>query len=102
MEKPGVNLRCKLPLQSGESDLIENLGVRPAKEPVLSEGIIPDYFFDVIKRRAYQQVDCTHCRRQVKVLIPMKVIADSDRIPVTGSEMKLIVFAATRRWRSYR
>ncbi|MGA8215667.1 MAG: hypothetical protein WB799_18875, partial [Candidatus Sulfotelmatobacter sp.] len=35
------------------------------------------------------------------VLIPMKVIADSDWIPVTGSEMKLIVFGAKRRWHSY-
>jgi hypothetical protein len=36
------------------------------------------------------------------LLIPMKVIADSDRIPVTSSEMKLIVFGAKRRWRFYR
>jgi hypothetical protein len=36
------------------------------------------------------------------VRIPMKVISDSDWIPVTGSEMKLIVFGAKRRWRSYR
>ena len=35
------------------------------------------------------------------VLIPMKVIIDSDMIPVTGSEVKLIVFGAKRRWRSY-
>ena len=35
------------------------------------------------------------------LLIPMKVIIDSDMIPVTGSEVKLIVFGAKRRWRSY-
>ncbi len=34
------------------------------------------------------------------MLIPMKVISDSDLIPVTGSEVKLIVFGAKRRWRS--
>jgi len=34
--------------------------------------------------------------------IPMKVFSDSDWIPVTGSEVKLIVFGAKRRWRSYR
>ena len=38
----------------------------------------------------------------VNLLIPMKVISDSDLIPVTGSEVKLIVFGAKRRWRSYR
>lgn len=37
-----------------------------------------------------------------EVLIPMKVIGDSDWIPVTGSEMKLIVFGAKQHWRSYR
>jgi hypothetical protein len=36
-----------------------------------------------------------------RVLIPMKVVIDSDLIPVTGSEVKLIVFGAKRRWRSY-
>ena len=36
-----------------------------------------------------------------KLGIPMKVVSDSDLIPVTGSEMKLIVFGAKRRWRSY-
>ena len=35
------------------------------------------------------------------MLIPMKVVSDSDMIPVTGSEVKLIVFGAKRRWRSY-
>ena len=39
---------------------------------------------------------------QTKVGIPMKVFSDSDWIPVTGSEVKLIVFGAKRRWRSYR
>ena len=37
-----------------------------------------------------------------RVLIPMKVVSDSDLIPVTGSEVKPIVFGAKRRWRSYR
>jgi hypothetical protein len=36
------------------------------------------------------------------MLIPMKVIGNSDLVPVTGSEVKLIVFGAKRRWRSYR
>jgi hypothetical protein len=36
------------------------------------------------------------------VLIPMKVVSDSDLNPVTGSEVKPIVFGAKRRWRSYR
>jgi hypothetical protein len=34
--------------------------------------------------------------------IPMKVISDSDLIPVTCSEVKAVVFGAKRRWRSYR
>ena len=33
--------------------------------------------------------------------IPMKVVSDSDLIPVTGSEVKPGVFGAKRRWRSY-
>jgi DNA helicase HerA-like ATPase len=36
------------------------------------------------------------------LLIPMKVVSDSDLIPVTGSEVKPIIFGAKRRWRSYR
>ena len=36
-----------------------------------------------------------------RLLIPMKMVSDSDWIPVTGSEVKLIVFGAKRRWRSY-
>ena len=36
------------------------------------------------------------------VRIPMKVISDSDLIPVTCSEVKAVVFGAKRRWRSYR
>ena len=36
------------------------------------------------------------------VRIPMKVVSDSDLIPVTGSEVKAVVFGAKRRWRSYR
>ncbi len=38
----------------------------------------------------------------VKWLIPMKVVGDSDLIPVTGSEVKPIIFGAKRRWHSYR
>ena len=34
--------------------------------------------------------------------IPMKVVSDSDLIPVTCSEVKPGVFGAKRRWRSYR
>ena len=39
--------------------------------------------------------------RLVKVRIPMKVVSDSDLIPVTCSEVKAVVFGAKRRWRSY-
>ena len=35
------------------------------------------------------------------VRIPMKVVSDSDLIPVTCSEVKAVVFGAKRRWRSY-
>ena len=35
------------------------------------------------------------------MLIPLKVVSDSDLIPVTGSEVKPVVFGAKRRWRSY-
>jgi hypothetical protein len=35
------------------------------------------------------------------VLIPLKVGGDSDLNPVTGSGVKLGVFGAQRRWRSY-
>ena len=34
--------------------------------------------------------------------IPMKVVSDFDLIPVTGSEVKPIIFGAKRRWRPYR
>jgi hypothetical protein len=34
--------------------------------------------------------------------IPMKLVSDSDLIPVTCSEVKAVVFGAKRRWRSYR
>ncbi|MGD0322687.1 MAG: hypothetical protein ABSD45_03005 [Terriglobia bacterium] len=36
------------------------------------------------------------------LLIPMKVVSDSDLIPVTCSEVMAVVFGAKRRWRSYR
>ena len=37
-----------------------------------------------------------------RLRIPMKVVSDSDLIPVTYSEVKAVVFGAKRRWRSYR
>ena len=37
-----------------------------------------------------------------QVRIPMKVVSDFDLIPVTGSEVKPIIFGAKRRWRPYR
>jgi hypothetical protein len=36
-----------------------------------------------------------------RVLIPLKVVTDSDLIPVAASEVKPVVFGAKRRWRSY-
>jgi hypothetical protein len=39
---------------------------------------------------------------QLRMRIPMKVVSDSDLIPVTCSEVKAVVFGAKRRWRSYR
>ena len=44
----------------------------------------------------------TQLLRDFQVLIPMKVVGDSDLIPVTGSEVKPIIFGAKRRWHSYR
>jgi hypothetical protein len=35
------------------------------------------------------------------MLIPLKVVSDSDLIPVAVSEVKPGVFGAQRRWRSY-
>jgi hypothetical protein len=35
------------------------------------------------------------------LLIPLKVVSDSDLIPVAASEVKPVVFGAKRRWRSY-
>jgi len=40
--------------------------------------------------------------RQTVVLIPMKMIGDSEVIPVTHSDGKPITVGAKRRWRSYR
>jgi hypothetical protein len=40
-------------------------------------------------------------RRDILLRIPMKLVSDSDLIPVTGSEVKAVVFGAQRRWRSY-
>jgi len=37
----------------------------------------------------------------VYLRIPLKVVSNSDLIPVTGSEVKPVVFGAKRRWRSY-
>ena len=41
------------------------------------------------------------CEIQILVRIPMKVVSDSDLIPVTCSDVKAVVFGAKRRWRSY-
>jgi len=37
----------------------------------------------------------------IVLLIPMKVVSDSDLIPVAGSEVKPGIFGAQRRWLSY-
>jgi len=36
-----------------------------------------------------------------KLLIPMKVVGDSDLIPVAHSETMPVTVGAKRRWRSY-
>jgi len=36
------------------------------------------------------------------MLIPMKVVSDSDLIPVTGSDVMPVAIGAKRRWRPYR
>jgi len=38
-----------------------------------------------------------HC-----VLIPMKVVSDSDSIPVTRSDAMVVTIGAKRRWHPYR
>jgi hypothetical protein len=38
---------------------------------------------------------------KVELLIPLKVVSDSDLIPVAASEVKPVVFGAKRRWDSY-
>jgi hypothetical protein len=40
-------------------------------------------------------------QREPSLLIPLKVVSDSDLIPVAASEVKPVVFGAKRRWRSY-
>jgi len=35
------------------------------------------------------------------MLIPMKVVSDSDLIPVTRSDAMLVTIGAKRRWRRY-
>jgi hypothetical protein len=35
------------------------------------------------------------------VLIPMKVVSDSDLIPVTRSDVMAVTIGAKRRWRPY-
>ena len=47
------------------------------------------------------EVKVRNSKMDIRMGIPMKVFSDSDWIPVTGSEVKLIVFGAKRRWRSY-
>jgi len=36
-----------------------------------------------------------------KVLIPMKLVTDSDLIPGAGSDVMPVTVGAKRRWRSY-
>jgi hypothetical protein len=36
------------------------------------------------------------------LLIPMKVVSNSDLIPVTASDAMAVTIGAKRRWRSYR
>jgi hypothetical protein len=38
----------------------------------------------------------------LKLLIPMKVVTDSDLMPVSDSEAMLVAIGAKQRWRSYR
>jgi C-terminal processing protease CtpA/Prc len=40
--------------------------------------------------------------RRGTLLIPMKVVSDSDLIPVAGSDAMVVTVGAKRRWRSYR
>jgi hypothetical protein len=54
--------------------------------------------------RATRPTPSNLCNAQImpSLGIPMKVVSDSDLIPVTCSEVKAVVFGAKRRWRSYR
>jgi hypothetical protein len=53
-------------------------------------------------RPFHYDVEATYGVGRDGVLIPMKVVGDSDLILVTGSEVKPIIFGAKRRWHSYR
>jgi hypothetical protein len=37
-----------------------------------------------------------------RLLIPMKMVSDSDLIPVAGSDAMAVTVGAKRRWRFYR
>ena len=49
------------------------------------------------------EVDTDFVRESLcnSVLIPMKVVGDSDLIPVAGSDAMAVTVGAQRRWHSY-
>jgi len=53
-----------------------------------------------LPHEAVLNVDETGWR--TNVLIPVKVVSDSDLIPVTCSDTMPVTVGAQRRWRSYR
>jgi len=57
---------------------------------------------DARKTRAFGRRVPRFAKIDDRVRIPLKVGSDSDLNPVTDSEVKLGVFGAQRRWRSYR
>jgi hypothetical protein len=56
----------------------------------------------LLEQRRYHGLLLDRGLRDLDVLIPLKVVSDSDLIPVAGSDVKPVVFGAKRRWRSYR
>jgi hypothetical protein len=50
-----------------------------------------------------RQINITQSKSgSINLPIPMKVVSDSDLIPVTHSDVKPITVGAKRRWRCYR
>jgi len=47
------------------------------------------------------RITASDVKPAIPLLIPLKVVSDSDLIPVAGSDVKPVVFGAKRRWRSY-